>query len=149
VREEPSWFIVPYVSYYFQKKFNRLNSDIRISFHNVNKLREFIKMLKIRFRIIECHKICCKDCDANYMDRRLKTKIVEHTNHIRWNTTLRHNSSPIAGIRLGKHCNFEWNISERDCFRKYCISESKRILNLQTDMEGLPKKKAYFMIDEQ
>jgi len=42
----PSWFTIPYIPM-FSEKFNRLNSeDIRISFYNINKLHEFIKIHK-------------------------------------------------------------------------------------------------------
>ena len=73
----PSWFTIPYIPM-FSEKFNRLNSeDIRISFYNVNKLREFIKIHKIPFRmkrnLTMVYKICCKDCELRGTNRKLNS----------------------------------------------------------------------------
>jgi len=42
---QPSWFTIPFVRS-ITEKFSRLNSDMRISFYNTNKLREFIRVHK-------------------------------------------------------------------------------------------------------
>jgi len=95
------------------EKFNRLNSDdIRISFYNVNKLWEFIKVHKdplannMKSNVV--YKICCKDYDASYVGqtgRQLRTRIAEHRNYIRWNTTTQ---SVITDHRLQEGHEYDW-----------------------------------------
>ena len=73
------------------EKFGRLNSDyMRVSFYSINKLREFIRVHKHPLSRDKesniVYKISCKSCDANYIGqtcRQLKSRIMEHKNHIR------------------------------------------------------------------
>src|SRR5436190_21792749 len=54
------------------------------------------------------YKINCGDCDASYVDqtrRCLKTRIAEHRNHIKRNSTQK---SVITDHRLENH-EFDWN----------------------------------------
>jgi len=85
------------------------------------------------------------------LDRRFKTKIAEHRNHIRWITSVR---SVITNHRLQLNHEFDWNnipiLDEEPCYYKRLISEMINIkkesnsLNLQADTEGL--NKAYISI---
>ena len=83
--------------------------------------------------------------------RQLKTRIAEHRNHIRWNTTTH---SIITDYRLEEDHKFDWkNVTvsdEEPQYRKRLVSEMLYIrrqtcgLNLQIDLERLPK--TYFSI---
>ncbi|KYN30038.1 hypothetical protein ALC57_00481 [Trachymyrmex cornetzi] len=150
---QPSWFTVPFVRG-ITEKFNRLNSEhMRVSFYSVNKLREFIRVHKDplprdkKSKVV--YKISCKSCDASYVGqtcRQLKSRITEHKNHIRWNTSAR---SVITEHRLQEGHDFDWDsvaiLDEEPHYRKRLISEMIFIrrqthgLNLQMDIEGLPK----------
>ena len=73
------------------------------------------------------YKICCKDCDASYVKqtgRRLKTRIAEHRNHIRWNTTTH---LVITDYRLEEDYEFDWEnvaiLDEESQYRKRLVSE--------------------------
>ncbi|XP_029672401.1 uncharacterized protein LOC115241033 [Formica exsecta] len=91
--------------------------------------------------------INCADCDASYVgqtSRRLQTRIGEHRNHIRRNTTV---GSVITEHRLEFDHDFDWNhvriLDSEKYLNKRLISEMLFIrrqingLNLQTDTEGL------------
>ncbi|KYN12159.1 hypothetical protein ALC57_15678 [Trachymyrmex cornetzi] len=123
-----------------------------------NKLREFIRVYKNPLprdkRSNVVYKISCRSCDASYvgqMCRQLRSRITEHKNHIRWNTYTR---NVITEHRLQEDHDFDWDnvtiLDEEPHYRKRLISEMMFIrrqthgLNLQTDMEGLPK--AYLSI---
>ena len=95
-----------------------------------------------------------KSCDASYVEqtcRQLKSRITEHKNHIRWNTSTR---NVITEHRSQEGHDFDWEnvtvLDEEPYNRKRLISEMIFIrrqthgLNLQTDMEGLLK--AYLSI---
>ena len=87
--------------------------------------------------------------------RQLKTKIVEHRNHIRWNTITH---SVITNHRLKEDHEFDWKniaiLDEKSQYRKRLVSEMLHIkrktrgLNLQTDLESYLGRllKAYFPI---
>jgi len=112
--------------------------------------------IRIFYRVAKSHvvyKISCKSCDASYIDRQLKSRITEYKNYIRWNTST-HNV--ITEHRLQEDHDFDWdNITildekpqeeidfgqtGRDWFQKWYSSGDRRMdLNLQMDMEGLPK----------
>jgi len=68
---------------------------MKVSFYSTNKLREFIRIkdpLSRNKKSNVIYKISCKSCDANYVRqtcRQLKSRITEHKNHIRWNTSVR------------------------------------------------------------
>ncbi|KYN10475.1 hypothetical protein ALC57_17384 [Trachymyrmex cornetzi] len=89
-------FVVPFV-HGITEKFNRLNNEhVRVLFYSVNKLGEFIRVHKDplprdkKSKVV--YKISCKSCDASYVGqtcRQLKSRITEHKNHIRWNTSVR------------------------------------------------------------
>ena len=73
----------------------------------------------------------CKDCDASYVgqtDRQLKTRITEHRNYIRWNTSTR---SVITKHKLQITHDFDWNniqiLDEELCYNKRLISEMLNI----------------------
>ena len=63
------------------------------------------------------YKISCNNCDASYVgqtDRQLKTRITEHHNHIRHNTSVR---SVITEHRYDR--DFQWdnvNILDEESF---------------------------------
>ena len=95
------------------------------------------------------YKISCNNCDASYVgqtSRKLKTRIAEHRNHIRYNTSGR---SVITEHRRQLDHEFQWDkvviLDEEPCYRRRLISEmlnnkkQKNGLNLQTDTDGLHK----------
>ena len=95
------------------------------------------------------HKISYRDCDASYVGqtgRKLKTRIAEHRNHIRYNTSAR---SVITEHRRQLDHEFKWDeveiLDEEPSYRKRLVSEminikkQKNGLNLQTDTDGLHK----------
>ncbi|KYM96667.1 hypothetical protein ALC62_12663, partial [Cyphomyrmex costatus] len=153
-----SWLTVPFVPG-ITEKFNRLNSShLRVSYYSSNKLHEFIRVHKDPLprekKSGVVYKISCKNCDASYVGqtcRQLKSRIAEHKNHIRWNTSTR---SVITEPRLHEDHEFDWEnvriLDDEPHYRKRLISEMISIrrqvqgLNLQTDMEGFPK--VYFPI---
>ncbi|KYN27931.1 hypothetical protein ALC57_02677, partial [Trachymyrmex cornetzi] len=93
-------------------------------------------------------RIKCDDIRVSFRNggRQLKTRIAEHKNHIRRNTT---NRSVITEHRLEHNHDFQWDnvriLDEEPCYMKRLISEMINIkkqtnsLNLQTDTEGLHK----------
>lgn len=93
------------------------------------------------------YKIMCKNCDASYVGqtgRKLKTRITEHRNHIKWNTN---SHSVITEHRLNFNHDFDWeNIiildNERFLGRRLTsemlhIQSQNNSLNLQTDTDCL------------
>ena len=95
------------------------------------------------------YKIRCNNCDASYVGqtgRKLKTRIAEHRNHIRYKTSTR---SVITEHRLLHNHDFQWDdvqiLDEEPSYRKRLISEmlhikkQKNSLNLQTDTKSLHK----------
>ncbi|XP_018393372.1 PREDICTED: uncharacterized protein LOC108772348 [Cyphomyrmex costatus] len=145
--ELPSWFIVPYVPRLTDKfkQFNRNN--IKVAYYSANKLRKYIKVHKDPLDYMSktnvVYKINCNDCDASYVGqtgRKLKTRIAEHRNHIRWNTS---SKSVITDHRLEQGHEFDWNnvqiLDEEPCYGKRIVAEMLNIkkqqnsLNLQTD----------------
>ncbi|KYN17215.1 hypothetical protein ALC57_10507, partial [Trachymyrmex cornetzi] len=125
-----SWFTVPYVPV-LTKKFKQFDrNDIKVSFFSSNKLNKYIKVQKDRVdspsKSNVVYKINCKDCDASYVGqtgRRLKTRIAEHRNHIRWNTS---SKSVITEHRLQQGHDFNWNdiriLDEEHCYNKRLVS---------------------------
>ncbi|KYN06950.1 hypothetical protein ALC62_02072, partial [Cyphomyrmex costatus] len=150
-KKTPTWLTVPFIPLHTEKFKRFHNNDIRVSFHSPNKMRKYIKVQKdvrphtSRNNVV--YKIQCNDCDASYVgqtSRQLKTRIAEHRNHIRYNTSTR---SVITEHRLNYDHDFQWNnikiLDEEPFYRKRIISEMLHIkkqnnsLNLQTDTEGL------------
>ena len=94
--ETASRLTVSYIPLHTEK-FRRFNkNDIRVSFHSPNKMGKYIKVQKdicphtLKSNVI--YKISCNNCDASYVGqtgRQLKTRITEHRNHIRHNTSVR------------------------------------------------------------
>ncbi|KYN22630.1 hypothetical protein ALC57_04969, partial [Trachymyrmex cornetzi] len=146
------WFSIPYIEGISNKFKNFINGMVhKVSFFSVNKLNKFIRVhkdsLPIESKRNVVYRINC--CDASYVGqtgRRLKTRIAEHRNHIRWNTS---SKSVITEHRLQQGHDFNWNdiriLDEEHCYNKRLVSEMLNIkkqnnnLNLQTDTEGLHK----------
>jgi len=93
------------------------------------------------------YKLACKDCDATYVgqtSRQLKTRIAEHSSHIRRNTNTH---SVIIQHRIEETHEFDWEnvkVLDRERFlSKRLISEmmhirlQKNSLNLQSDTKFL------------
>jgi len=112
-----------------------------------NRLNKFIKVLKdpLSFLIPFVYRINCAHCKASYVGekrRLLKSRIEEHRNHIRRNTS---QISVITEHRL-KH-DFDWEnvkILDKEVYsNKRLISEiifikkQSKVLNLQRDTELL------------
>ena len=80
------------------------------------------------------------------LNKQLKTRITEHRNHIRPNTSVH---SVITEHRLQYDHDFQWDnvktLDEEPCYRKRLISEmlnikkQKNSFNLQTNTESLHK----------
>ncbi|XP_070155138.1 uncharacterized protein [Polyergus mexicanus] len=103
--EKVSYLTIPYVPAITEqfKNFTR-DLNVKLSYRSLNKLNRFIKIHKdscpksIHSNVI--YKINCDNCDASYVGqtkRQLHTRISEHKNHIRRNTT---NHSVITDHRI-------------------------------------------------
>jgi hypothetical protein len=147
-----SWFTIPYLPN-VSEKFNNIlrNSDTRLSFFSLNKLRKFIKVQKdpLPSSAISnvVYKISCCSCNASYVGqtgRQIKTRVSEHKNHIR-----RNNPTPsvITDHRMQYNHDFDWNnveiLDHERYYYKRLVSEMLHIgkqvngLNLQSDTECL------------
>ncbi|KYM94591.1 hypothetical protein ALC62_14781, partial [Cyphomyrmex costatus] len=146
-----SWLTVPFVPCHTEKFKRFHNNDIRVSFRSPNKMSKYVKAQKDSLskdsRNNVVYKISCNDCVAPYVgqtSRQLKTRISEHSNHIKRNTTTR---SVITEHRLQHGYDFRWNeveiLDKESNYRKRIVSEminikkQKNSLNLQTDTENL------------
>ena len=146
------FFTVPFVSS-ISEKFKGITEDLnmRISYQSLNKLSRFIKVHKdplpdsSRRNVV--YKINCESCDASYVGqtgRQLHTRISEHKNQIRHNTT---NHSVITEHRLNFDHNFAWDkveildtepfYSKRLMSEMLFIKRQRNSINLQTDVQGL------------
>ncbi|KAM0724705.1 hypothetical protein ACS0PU_009089 [Formica fusca] len=150
--ESVSYFTIPFVHTISHKFKNIIKDlDVRLSYCSLNKLSCFIKVHKDVLPSASCtnviYMINCADCDASYVGqtgRRLQTRIGEHRNHIRRNSTV---SSVITDHRLEFDHDFDWDhvriLDSEKYLNKRLISEMLFIrrqingLNLQTDTEGL------------
>ena len=122
----------------FSEKFNRLNNeDVRISFYNINKLCEFIKVHKnplsfLRRNLMWCTRSVAK-IGVSYVRLYRKTRIAEHRNHIRWNTTTH---SVITDHRLEENHEFDLEnvaiFDEEPQYRKRLVSEMLHIRRQDT-----------------
>lgn len=131
---------------------------VKLSYRSLNKMNRFIKVHKDpclqsdRNNVV--YKINCGNCDASYVGqtkRQLHTRISEHRNHIRRNTT---NHSVITDHRIIYNHDFDWNnieiLDNEPHLHKRLISEVLHIkrqrnsLNLQTDTKCLPD--TYFTV---
>ncbi|KYM98541.1 hypothetical protein ALC62_10740 [Cyphomyrmex costatus] len=114
----------------------------RVSFFSINKLNDCNKVQKdpvphdTKMNVI--YKIKCNDCDATYIGqtkRKLITRVNEHRNHIRRNTS---SKSVITDHRLDYNHEFDWNnVDILDCesfCHKRLISE---MLYIKTQSNGL------------
>lgn len=146
-----SYFNIPYVPT-ISEKFGPVVRDfhVKMSYTGLNKLKQYIRVQKDKLpdpsRNNVIYKIPCMNCNASYVDqtsRLLKTRIAEHRNHIRQNTT---QHSVITDHRLSGH-EFAWNnveiLDEERIYGKRLMSEMIFIrrqtnsLNLQSDTENL------------
>ncbi|KYM94019.1 hypothetical protein ALC62_15366 [Cyphomyrmex costatus] len=113
--------------------------------------RIFIEPIPHDTKMNVIYKIKCNDCDATYVGqtkRKLITRVNEHRNHIRRNTS----KSVITDHRLDHNHEFDWNnVDILDCksfYHKRLISETLYIttqsngLNLKTDTDGLDRSYA-------
>jgi len=107
------WFTIPYVSK-ISEKFNNViaGTTLKLAFHSLNKLSRYIKVHKDSLSNMQkknvVYKICCKDCNASYVEqtgRLLKTRISEHQNHIQQNTSI----TFIIDHRMHFNHDFDWN----------------------------------------
>ena len=102
-------------------------------FHSSNKMGEYIKIQKnicpytSKSKVV--YKTSCNNCDASYFrqtGRQLKTRITEHRNHIRHNTSVR---SVITEHRLQYDHDFQWDnvriLDEEPCYGKRLISDAQ------------------------
>ncbi|XP_018347291.1 PREDICTED: uncharacterized protein LOC108751554 [Trachymyrmex septentrionalis] len=154
-KESTSWLTVPFVPSHTERfrALRKNKGDIRIAFHSPNKMNKYIRVQKdtcprtSKNNVV--YKIRCNNCDASYVGqtgRKLKTRIAEHRNHIRYKTSTR---SVITEHRLLYNHDFQWDdvqiLDEEPSYRKRLISEmlhikkQKNSLNLQTDTESLHK----------
>ncbi|KYN35716.1 hypothetical protein ALC56_09916, partial [Trachymyrmex septentrionalis] len=154
-KESTSWLTVPFIPSHTEKfrTLRKNKGDIRIAFHSPNKMNKYIRVQKdtcprtSKNNVV--YKILCNDCDASYVGqtgRKLKTRIAEHRNHIRYKTSTR---SVITEHRLLHNHDFQWDdvqiLDEEPSYRKRLISEmlhikkQKNSQNLQTDTESLHK----------
>jgi len=129
---------------------------MRVAYYGVNKLRNIIKAHKdplpnlCKKNVI--YKLNCNNCEATYVGqtkRQVKTKIVEHRNHIKRNTST---YSVITDHRIISDHDFDWdnveildvekNLNKRLIFEMINIKSQSKGLNLQTDTDSLDR--AYF-----
>ncbi|KYN30706.1 hypothetical protein ALC56_15005 [Trachymyrmex septentrionalis] len=147
--ESVSWLTVPFIPFHTEK-FKRFNkNDIRVSFRSPNK---YIKVQKdicphtSRNNVV--YKISCNNCDASYVgqtSRKLKTRIAEHRNHIRYTS----DRSVVTEHGRQLDYEFKWDevviLEEEPCYRRRLVSEMLNIrkqkngVNLQSDTDGLHK----------
>lgn len=123
-----------------------------MAYSGLNKMNNLIKTYKDSLKNInKCniiYKIDCKNCDASYVGqtgRQLQTRVKEHRNHIRWNST---NRSVITDHRLEYNHDFDWDgvkvldkepmVAKRLTSEMLFIKRQNNSLNLQTDTELLP-----------
>jgi len=148
-RPSHSYFTMPYVSF-ISKKFIQFFRNItfcKLAFTCYNKLNKFIKVHKdvhpVSLRSNVVYQINCTDCDASYVGqtkRTLNTRVNEHRNHIRRNST---QLSVITDHRLQFKHEFDWDnvrvVDQEPNYHKRLISEmifikkQKHGLNAQTD----------------
>jgi len=133
-------------------------SDMRVAYYGVNKLRNIIKIshkdpLPNFCKKNVVYKLNCNNCEATYVDqtkRQLKTRIVEHRNHKKRNTSTH---SVITDHRIISDHEFDWdnveimdverNLNKRLISEMINIKSQSKSLNLQTDMDSLDQ--AYFL----
>jgi len=155
-----NWFTIPYASQ-ISEKFNNViaGTTLKLAFHSLNKLSKYIKVHKDPLPNMQkknvVYKICCKDCNASYVGqtgRLLKTRVSEHQNHIRRNTST---TSIITDHRMHSNHDFDWNKVEildvERYYHKRLVSEMLHIkrqkngLNLQTDTECLDREYTFII----
>lgn len=94
-QERVSYFTIPYVPG-ISEQFKNITKDLNVkrSYRSLNKMNKFIKVYKDSCPSYTCnnvvYKINCDNCEASYVGqtkRQLHTRISEHRNHIRRNTT--------------------------------------------------------------
>ncbi|XP_039311308.1 uncharacterized protein LOC120359073 [Solenopsis invicta] len=138
------WFLLPYIPS-ISEKFKTITKklNVKLSFLSLNKLSRFIKVQKDvlpknrKKNVV--YKIMCKNCDASYVGqtgRKLKTRITEHRNHIKWNTN---SHSVITEHRLNFNHDFDWeNIIILDNERFLGRRLTSEMLHIQSQNNSLP-----------
>jgi len=124
---------------------------MRVAYYGVNKLRNIIKAHKdplpnlCKKNVV--YKLNCNNCEATYVGqtkRQLKTRIVEHRNHIKRNTSIH---SVITDHRIISEfdwdnveiLNVERNLNKRLISEMISIKSQRKSLNLQTDTDSLDR----------
>ncbi|KYN22657.1 hypothetical protein ALC57_04947, partial [Trachymyrmex cornetzi] len=142
----PSWFIMPYFPHLYNKFKNLTkNISVKLGWFSLNKLQGIIKGQKdvrptdSNKNVV--YKIKCKDCNASYVGqtkRKLKTRITEHKNNIKWKSV---KPSVITEHRRQLGHEFDWEnieICDREgYYNKRMISE---MLYINTQWNGLDLK---------
>jgi len=98
-------------------------SDMRVAYYGVNKLRNIIKAHKDPFPNLckknVVYKLNCNNCEATYVGqtkRQLETRIVEHKNHIKRNTSTH---SVITDHRIIFDHDFDWDNVDFECGKEF------------------------------
>jgi len=147
-RSTETFFTVPYILP-IAKKFMQFFKNIhfcKLAFTCYNKLSRYIKAHKdsipLTSRPNVVYKINCQNCEASYVGqtkRMLNTRIGEHRNHIRRNST---QSSVVTDHRLEFDHEFDWNnveiLDEERNYSKRLISE---MIHIKRQRQGLNLKK--------
>jgi len=138
-----SWFVIPYFGSYSEKFREVVGvSDMRVAYYGV-KLRNNIKAHKDPllnlYKKNVVYKLNCNNCKAIYVGqtkRQLKTRIVEHRNHIKRNKST---YSVITDHRIIFDHEFDWdNVEILDVERnlnKRLISEMINIKSQTKELE--------------
>jgi len=128
----------------FKNIIKELETDV--AFFSLNKLkyivREYKDTLPRSSQKNVVYRLSCKDCNATYVGRKLKTRINEHKKHIRRKTNT---ESVITEHRLSCNHDFDWenfNFRQRKFFGETLnfgdvIKRQNNSLNLQSDIEYL------------
>jgi len=83
---------------------------MRVAYYGVNKLRNIIKTHKdLNLCKKNVYKLDCNNCEATYVGQtktQLKTRIAEHRNHMKRNTSTH---SVITDHRIMSDHDFDWD----------------------------------------
>jgi hypothetical protein len=156
---EKKLMVMPYIRNITETIASTINkNEFMIGFRCLNKLDRFIKTHKDR-NAPNCnnnviYKVSCNDCNASYVGqtkRKLKTRLKEHKNNIRLNSS---KHSVISEHILNYGHTFDWEntqiLDSEPNYYKRLISEMIHIkeqqngINLNTDTELLDN--SYFAI---
>ncbi|XP_039312235.1 uncharacterized protein LOC120359297 [Solenopsis invicta] len=152
--ERKKYLVFPYLKDVSEKISTSLNKDIiRLGFRCLNKLDKFIKAHKDKNIKTECnnvvYKLNCNDCNASYVGqtkRKLKTRIKEHVNNIKFETA---KISVISEHRLQQNHSINWeNVKILDFepnYHKRLISE---MIHINEQKNGLTQKTDTELLDD-